>query len=340
MRSVRRKLRQSSAPIYGTLELTLRCNLNCVHCYQKNLDAIDEMDAGQYLNIIAQLIASGTFVLTLTGGEPLLYHDFLEILRSPLLNDLKVCIITNGTLWDDEHFLALRALPFKEVQVSLYGSTPKVHDSITGSVGSFHKTVEAISQLHDLDIKLRVFSITLDQNCEDMNEIEALCKDLGVSFFCGTLLYRPINGERPAHGVSPDSLKKIVSKFGAGEYIREEEAECSCYFCCEAAHNGFTIDSAGNLFPCHMLRIPCGSLLDMPFEEAWRTSEALVHIRSLNKIERFPEECRKCKLVSSCRRCPALFHLETSDYMLPPQGFCHTVQAASKCSKGGVETNG
>jgi len=71
-------------PVQGSLELTFRCNLRCVHCYC-NLAASDreavknELTTGEIYHTLDQIAAAGCLWLLITCGEPLLRRDFQEI---------------------------------------------------------------------------------------------------------------------------------------------------------------------------------------------------------------------------------------------------------------------
>ena len=68
-------------PISGSLGLTHRCNLGCVHCYlgtqsgpRKQTEG--ELSATQWISILDEIAEAGCLFLLLTGGEPLLRSDF------------------------------------------------------------------------------------------------------------------------------------------------------------------------------------------------------------------------------------------------------------------------
>ena len=67
-------------PLYGQIELTYRCPLDCVHCYCRN-GAKDVLDAHFWEGIIDQVHALGGLELTFTGGDSLIYKDFPKVYR-------------------------------------------------------------------------------------------------------------------------------------------------------------------------------------------------------------------------------------------------------------------
>ena len=78
------KVADQRIPIAGSLEITERCNLRCAHCYI-NLPSGDqvardkELSTAEIQNILDQIVDQGCLWLLLTGGEPFLRPDFLDI---------------------------------------------------------------------------------------------------------------------------------------------------------------------------------------------------------------------------------------------------------------------
>ena len=73
------KTHAKNKPINGQLEITLRCNLRCVHCYVIEDESKEELTLPEITNILDQIHQEGCLWLCLTGGEPLLREDFLDI---------------------------------------------------------------------------------------------------------------------------------------------------------------------------------------------------------------------------------------------------------------------
>ena len=72
-------MNKRSVPYGVGLELTARCNLDCIHCYHVTCSGA-EMSTDEITGLFDDLAQLGTMELTLTGGEPLLRSDFPEIL--------------------------------------------------------------------------------------------------------------------------------------------------------------------------------------------------------------------------------------------------------------------
>ncbi|MFX1486558.1 MAG: radical SAM protein [Promethearchaeota archaeon] len=96
---IQTKLMNRKIPIFGSVDITNRCNLRCKHCYWwQNNNSRKELSPNEWRGIIRkEIIQKGVCAISLTGGEPLLRPDVIEA----ILDEMKwgnVSIVTNGTL--------------------------------------------------------------------------------------------------------------------------------------------------------------------------------------------------------------------------------------------------
>ncbi len=89
--------------LIGSMELTDRCNLSCKHCYI-NLPANDrvaraaELSTEEVCRILDEMAEAGCLWLLLTGGDPFLRPDFLDIYTHAKKRGFFLFINTNGTM--------------------------------------------------------------------------------------------------------------------------------------------------------------------------------------------------------------------------------------------------
>lgn len=83
--------------------LTGRCNYRCRHCYMSAPQAkLGELPHEAIMDIVGQLAACGVMSVTLTGGEPLVRHDFMEVVDALLGHGIHIdTIYSNGRLVTD-----------------------------------------------------------------------------------------------------------------------------------------------------------------------------------------------------------------------------------------------
>ena len=110
------------------LELTARCNNDCRHCYI-NLPANDKAAQERELTLATKLpdiadqaMELGALWCLITGGEPLLRHDFADIYLMLKRKGLLVSVFTNATAIRAEHIALFKKYPPRDIEVTVYGA--------------------------------------------------------------------------------------------------------------------------------------------------------------------------------------------------------------------------
>ncbi len=133
-----------SAPRFVLLELTHRCNLHCIHCYNDSDNFREDLDDQTWLDLAQEFCQLGMFYVTLSGGEPLLRRDLcFELIELLNRHHVRITIISNGWLLDDEVIQQLRSCHWAFVVLSIDGSRPEIHDTIRGVRGSWQRVIDA-----------------------------------------------------------------------------------------------------------------------------------------------------------------------------------------------------
>jgi MoaA/NifB/PqqE/SkfB family radical SAM enzyme len=132
-----RQTAREHLPISGSIEITRRCPLTCVHCYN-NLSMSDsaasqaELTLAEHCRILDELADAGCLWLLFTGGEIFARRDFLEIYTHAKKKGLLITLFTNGTLITPRvaDYLA-EWRPFA-IEITLYGRTRETYERLTG----------------------------------------------------------------------------------------------------------------------------------------------------------------------------------------------------------------
>lgn len=139
------------------VSVTQKCNLHCFYCHREGEDFNKynhaEMTPEEIEEIISAVASFGIGKVKLTGGEPLMRSDILEIVEriSSIHGVSEVSMTTNGTFLND------LAKPLKEaglarVNVSLDALNPKIYEMITG-VDPFEKVSSGIKRAVEANLK-------------------------------------------------------------------------------------------------------------------------------------------------------------------------------------------
>ncbi len=317
------RLRQQRNPLQGGMEITHRCNLRCVHCYCQR-DANDqeardaELSYDEICRIVDQIAQESCLYFLLTGGEPLLRRDFLDIYDYCRDKGLLVTIFTNGTLITRRVADHLAKRPPLSVEVSLYGATKEVHESVTGIPGSYEKCLNGIKLLVDRGIKLILKTPIMTLNVAELDALKQFAANLGVDFRFDVLLFPRLSGMDDPHG--PYQYRLSLDETLRLEVSEEENlVQWNAYldrlegiprpktlYKCGAGLHSFFIDVAGNLLMCPLARWPSYDLRQGSFREGWH--DFLADVRSWPAPA--DSECSYCDVFLICHQCPGRSQLE------------------------------
>lgn len=321
-------------PLSGAVELTERCNLNCVHCYLGSLRDPEaaraagrsELSTERALAILDQAIDEGCLFLLITGGEPLLRHDFATIYRHARERGVILTVFTNGTLVSEEHCTLFRELPPSVVDVTLYGATAPTYEAVTRIKGSFARCLAGVERLLDAGVRVGLKTVLLSTNHHELDAMRALADGYGVSFRFDAAISACLDGDRspldyrlpPEQAVAIELADetRIGQRRKQYEQLRSGPAPEGLY-CCGAGISTFFLDAHGVMFPCLMARSITHDAARDGFSSGWR--DVMPRIRDL--AAGGMEDCNRCEARSLCDACPGFVALETgaedgrSDYL-------------------------
>jgi len=166
-------------PSYCVWELTLACNLRCKHCGSRAGEPRpDELSTKECLEVVRSLACLGCEVITLSGGEPTLRPDWLEIASAIRDHGMIANMVTNGVNLSEQKARRMKAAGLVNLAVSIDG--PKdVHEFIRGE-GTFDKTCDSFKVLKDVGMSATVMTTVNSQNLSRLDEVHQLALDLGA----------------------------------------------------------------------------------------------------------------------------------------------------------------
>ncbi len=161
--------------------VTGRCNLNCRHCYmQAPAGRYGQLSFDVMAGLVEQFALANVLEVSLTGGEPFLRRDLLDILQ--LLAQKKIRlnqIFSNGLLIADRHLASIRRIGFRPAfQISFDGVG--AHDQMRGTTGTEQGVIDAIRRLRAAEFPV-VAATAIDRlNLAGLADTYALMKELDV----------------------------------------------------------------------------------------------------------------------------------------------------------------
>lgn len=321
---------QLQIPLSGSIELTRRCNLRCIHCYLGHREGeVSQAETGtpRMLSLVDEITEAGCLYLLITGGEPLVRKDFPEIYGHAREKGLIITVFTNGTLITDDILGLFHELPPRAVEISVYGATRATYESITGVQGSYGKCMRGIRKLLERGTNVRLKTILMTSNAHEFSAMEDMAGELGVPFRFDAALFPRLDGDRSPlqfRVAAEEAVEKEFSDRKRSEqwkdfFERFRGKELSDrLFQCGAGTTSFHVDSFGNLLPCLMTRTISRQLHPDRFPDAWKTVAS--EIKQRTSEDSF--ECRKCEKIHLCGFCPSFFEMETGSESIPSEYLC------------------
>ncbi|BFP43279.1 GTP 3',8-cyclase MoaA [Flavobacteriaceae bacterium GF1] len=212
---------------YLRLAVTDRCNLRCNYCMPAegiNFAKREQLLTTDELKFVAQLLIDmGIDKIRLTGGEPFVRKDLMELLRflAPLEGLKDISVTTNATLIGS-HIAELKALGVQNVNVSLDAIDKETFRRITRR-DNYEVVMENLIRLIEEDFNVRINFIVLDgQNEQDILPILEAMKNYPVSV--RFLEEMPFNGGSRSFGSIKWDYKTILD-YIAGHYPQYQKLD-------------------------------------------------------------------------------------------------------------------
>lgn len=307
-------------PKYLILEITNRCNLNCIHCsVRANERHENELTTTEWKNFLTTLAEMGVEAVGLSGGEPLLREDVFDLAAHALNQGLLVGLVTNGLLLNRGMVEKIKKLNL-DVQVSLDGSSSLYHDMIRNQEGSFEKLLEKIKLLKEEDIKFTVAAVATAYNYKDLPDLLRLSEKIGARSFRVQPFFPVGRGSLHRETLDLDHIMtKFISSFlleakekskleVGGFYFQfalEAEPPTIAQPCedgaCSAGYNFAGVTHDGYAYPCsHIWQLAEDNIRDKPFPWIWENSRIFNFFRSLQRAD-ISTICQNCIYFSKCK---------------------------------------
>ena len=320
-----------SAPARVHLAVTKACNFRCRHCFSASGNPYpDELTTAEIKRFIDELADLGCYMLSFGGGEPLVRHDLLDLIRHANSRGIVVGLSTNAVAATRDMVEALKDFSLYGIKVSMDGATDALYDAIRDKSGAFQQALQGITNLRALKVPITLHRVLMRPNAAELPELIRLAETLGVSqVSLSTLmpvgraatspdlqlgwadLNRLSEQADAAIGTSSVTVKipqRVPPNGGAKKLFAG--------FGCNCGHALCYVDPRGEVSPTGFLKdtLSAGNVRRQSFKEIWDSGVGLVRMRHLPGNE----QCTSCTHFSVCRGgCRASALLVHQDIDLP-----------------------
>jgi SynChlorMet cassette radical SAM/SPASM protein ScmF len=196
--------------------LTAGCNLACRHCWlAPGFDA----DGSTYPTLPVELFEVvireakplGLNGVKLTGGEPLLHPQIIQLLEIVRREALRLTIETNGVLCTPAMAREIAKAPDRFVSVSIDGADAATHEWVRGVKGCFKRAQQAVRNLVAADTSPQIIMILMRCNVDQVDAVVRMAEELGASSVKFNIVQPTARGEQ---------LHKTGETLGIEELVR------------------------------------------------------------------------------------------------------------------------
>lgn len=356
-----RYVTQPTKPIASRLgqldiELTERCNNDCIHCCinrpANDADArAHEMTTEQVKDILQQAAGLGCLQVRLTGGEPLLRPDLPELYLYARRLGMKVLLFTNARLITP-HLADLftRIPPLVTIEITVYGMHAESYEAVTRAPGSFAQFWRGVNLLLERNVPFVVKAALLPPNQQEIDEFEVWAQTIpwmterpGYSMFFDLRNHRDdADKNRLIKSVRLSPQDGLAALARDEAKYRKEMAEFASKFMgppgdqlfgCGAGC-GICVDAVGRAQPCMGMRAPeltvnvVGAFHETPLQNALDQFSHLRALRATNPD--YLRRCAVCFLKGLCEQCPAKSWAEHGTLDMPVEYLCDVAHAQAR----------
>jgi pyrroloquinoline quinone biosynthesis protein E len=170
-------------PLWLLLELTYRCPLHCVFCYNPTEFAATgaELPTAEWIRVLREARALGAVQLGLSGGEPLVRQDLEPIVAEAHALGFYSNLITSGVGMTEERIGALKSAGLDHIQLSFQDSTRELNDFLS-STRTFELKAKVAALIRKYDYPM-VLNVVLHRlNIDHVGEILAMAERMGAQY--------------------------------------------------------------------------------------------------------------------------------------------------------------
>jgi len=247
------------------------CNFKCEHC---DITKLWQKENKRYFTpkdvreLSRQADEMGLAHIVITGGEPLVFPDFDEIVKAIDPQKFYITSDTNGWLLDEKRAFHLKEIGVDKIQLSLDSLNAEEHDSFRHAKGSHARALRAIEAAQKAGLNIIVQTVVTKQRVRSQELIDFIkflnSKNVGVF----------ITYAKPV-GNWENNMSVLIDKSDM-DYVRELEKKYNVFthltpsyglnLGCIAVKRMVSITKYGDVMPCPYIHVSLGNFFEEPLK--------------------------------------------------------------------------
>lgn len=236
-----------------SLEILQKCLNNCLHCSSNsyhNSKAILRLDTIK--QIIDDIVYLGAKRLCLSGGEPFLHPDIIEIVEYATKKGLILDVYSSGIVGEynleksisKEMLLECKKRGLNRIMFNVQATDSVVYDAIMNTKGKYDLLIQSLSNAKECQIDTEIHFVPMKQNYNQVTNVVKLAEQLNV---CCVSFLRLV-----PHGRAENNKEKIML---SDEELRSIQKELYCLKATgKKVRIGLPLSRAGVETKCHAVR--------------------------------------------------------------------------------------
>ena len=315
---------------------TQACSLRCTYCYQEATVARPrELTTEEAEDLVDQVVEAGAQTLVLTGGEPFVRRDLLQIARRSKNLGLRTTVISNGDYIKSTNVREISEI-FDVVTISLDHMIPEHHEKHRGK-GSWQRALNAIDLLLEAGARVDINSTMSQAGLQDLRELLRLKQTRKIGLH--KIVPQFPMGRASAHRDDELSTSELL-RFS--DYLRQENrlvaegtnsalkpegaysSKGQCRMHCGAGLSEVSVDPEGWVYPCKLLQYPqfrTENIRNARLSEIFLDNSGLRSIRE--RVVDTLTPCKTCIIKNHCGGgCRGVHFSYTQEYLDAHPLFC------------------
>lgn len=319
---------QPSMPFHMVWLATNACTARCLHCSSNSAKrAPDELSTAEAIDLVDQLAESGVVDFGISGGEPLVRRDVLDVVAHAKARGMAVGVASNGAKLPEDVAERLAELELNRLQVSLDGP-PVAHDTLRRWPGLFERVVASIGRARRAGLRVHVCCTINSLNVDQLDRfVESLLsldvQRLNFSRYVPTGRgtdaldlpdgrWRSVIETCAAMKARFSGRLEIVSHLAQQILVDDEVVDMPGFIGCQAGRGQGCVTANGTVLPCVLLPVPLGTIREASFREIWQGSPI---VQLLQDRANLRGKCAGCPVRPRCGGCRAVAFAKTGDFL-------------------------
>ena len=254
------------------------CNFRCEHCGTTCLgghnlgykDVPERMPMDVVKKVADQADELGYFIISFIGGEPLIWPELDELVKTVDPSRFYITVLTNGWHLDKERAENLVKVGVNKVGISIDSGIAEEHDTFRKKTGAFDKAIEAVHNAINAGLRIHISTTITHQNLrsEGVNRLLELSNEItaSIDLQCATMAgmwqsnYDVLINENDAKHIL--ELRKKYPLIRRDTFPTPGGAGG-----CPALTGSVFLTSSGEVTPCLFIHISLGNVYKDSLEE-------------------------------------------------------------------------